>query len=77
MIALSPRSARIYHGTRTALEMIFCSRTIASAEACVANAIAAIAVSGITRNLARMVSSYFFGRVPPRWECGYSSQRKI
>jgi hypothetical protein len=32
-----------------ALEMILCSRTIASANACVANAMVAIAVSGINQ----------------------------
>jgi hypothetical protein len=38
--------------------MTFCSRTIAWADACVVNAMAAIAVSGISQNLARMVSSF-------------------
>jgi hypothetical protein len=41
--------------------MIFCSRTIASADACVANAMVAIAVSRINQDLSRIVSSSLFG----------------
>jgi hypothetical protein len=47
-----------------ALEMTFCSRTIAWANACVVNAVAAIVVSGISQDLARMVSSSLLGSAP-------------